>query len=334
MFQSEKFLPRALVARLTDLRVREPDRPRHVAQSRRRRKVLAPDGRLNLLAADHPARRVTRVGQDPLAMADRGDYLARIVRVLLSDAVDGVMASLELLEELLLLHDLVREAGGPAFLDEKLLVASLNRGGLAGSCWELDDPLTGPAPEACAALKLDGVKVLMRVCDEDPASLRTLEACAELTRRSQALGLPMFLEPLPVERTAQGLRVIQEAGALARLVGVAAALGDGAGRLWLKLPYCEHYEVVARATTLPILLLGGEAAGDPRPFLEQIASGLAAGPNVRGTLVGRNVLYPGEQDPSAVAAAVHGLVHAGWSVERALREMGERPEENLDSLER
>src|SRR5437867_7493078 len=33
------------------------------------------------------------------------------------------------------------------------------------------------------------------------------------------------------------------------------------------------------------------------PFLQQVAEGIAAGPNVRGALVGRNVLYPGDADP-------------------------------------
>ena len=74
---------------------------------------------------------------------------------------------------------------------------------------------------------------------------------------------------------------------------------------------------MARATTLPILLLGGESAGDPAPFLRQLASAMAAGPNVRGALVGRNVLYPGDEDPLAMAEAAGGIVHEGWSVETA-----------------
>ena len=70
---------------------------------------------------------------------------------------------------------------------------------------------------------------------------------------------------------------------------------------------------MARATTLPILLLGGESAGDPSPFLRQLGSAMAAGPNVRGALVGRNVLYPGDEDPLAMAEAAGGIVHEGWT---------------------
>ena len=57
-------------------------------------------------------------------MADRHSYLARIVRVLQSDVVDGVMATLDILEDLLVLHLLFSEAGGPALLDNRLLIAS------------------------------------------------------------------------------------------------------------------------------------------------------------------------------------------------------------------
>ena len=88
----------------------------------------------------------------------------------------------------------------------------------------------------------------------------------------------MFLEPLPVAKTDTGWAVQKEAAALARIAGVASALGDSSRYLWLKLPYCAGYETVARATSLPILLLGGESAGDPAPFLSELASALQAGP--------------------------------------------------------
>ncbi len=333
-FSWNDFLPTALVGSITNLRVDDPERVHRAAQKRRRRSRLAPDGRLNLLAADHPGRRVTSIGNDPLRMAHRAELLARIVRTLRSEHLDGVMATTDVLEELLLLHDLSRESGGPAFLDDKLLLASLNRGGLAGTVWEIDDPWTGPGPAACHALGLDGVKILLRVCDAEAGSLNTLLASARAITEFNAAGLPTFLEPLPVTRTDTGYQVIKTPEALARLVGVAAALGDSSRLLWLKLPYCENYEAVARATTLPILLLGGESAGDPSPFLSELVKGLAAGPNVRGALVGRNVLYPGGDDPLAVAAAAGGIIHLGWTLEQALASLAANRGRDLNWLPR
>ncbi len=296
-------------ARITDVRVNDPDYPLRHAKRRRRSPRLSVDGRLNIVAADHPARRITAVGADPVAMTDREDYLSRILRVLSSQLADGVMATMDVLEDLLIVAGMAVDQGKPDPLDGKLLIASLNRGGLAKAVWEMDDPMTGATPSTCAEWNLDGAKILLRLCDEDPGSLRTMTAAAQMIRETNKLGLPMFLEPLPVEKTERGFQVVRTAAALARTAGVASALGDSSRYLWLKLPYCEGYDMVARATTLPILLLGGESAGDYRPFLEELTSGLAAGPNVRGALVGRNILYPGEADPLTAAEAVGAIIH-------------------------
>ena len=331
-FRPKDFLPASVLAQLTGVRVSDPERSLRVAKARKRRARLTIDGRLNILAADHPARRVLRVGENPLAMADRHDYLARIVRVLQSSLVDGVLATMDILEDLLLLHDLSLQAGGPALLEDKVLLASLNRGGLLGASWELDDPITGATPATCAAWGLDGAKMLLRIGDDDPGSLKTLLATVQAISELNALGLPMFLEPLPVVKTEQGYKVVKTAEALAKMAGAASALGDSSRLLWLKLPYCENYEMVTRATTLPILLLGGESVGDATPFLREVAAGLAIGTSVstrqghkllvagpvRGALVGRNVLYPGAEDPLVVAEAVGGIVHRGWEVGQAL----------------
>ena len=285
---------------------------------RKRRGNLTNDGKLNILAADHPARRVTKVGDDSLRMANRHGYLARIVRVLQSDVVDGVMATMDVLEDLLVIHHLVLESGGPALLDNRLLIASLNRGGLAGASWEMDDPITGTSPVNCARMNLDGAKLLLRLCDDEPNSLDTMLYCSEAITEMNALGLPTFLEPLPVVKEKNNYKVVKTADALARIVGVASALGDSSRHLWLKLPYCENYQVVAGATTLPILLLGGESAGDATPLLREISAGLAAGSNVRGALVGRNVLYPGDEDPFVIAQAAGLIIHNNLTVEQAL----------------
>jgi hypothetical protein len=333
-FDVKKFLPETILAQVTGLRVSDPELPLRVARERKRRERLAPKGKLNILASDHPARRVTRVGDNPLRMSDRHEYLARTLRVLMCETVDGVLATMDIIEDLLVIHDLLKKAGGPAFLDDKLLIASLNRAGLLGSSWEIDDPMSGPTPAACVEWGLDGTKVLLRLCDAEPDSLKTLLATVRAISEQNALRLPMFLESLPVVKTEQGYKIIKTAEELTRTAGAAAALGDSSRYLWLKLPYCENYEMVARATTLPILLLGGDPVGDVRPFLRELAAGLKAGPNVRGALVGRNVLFPGDGDPLAAAEASGGLVHHGWSIEQALDALETRGGREMDWLAR
>lgn len=333
-FDVNEFLPAAILTRLTEIRVSDPERSLRAAKERKRRTNLTVDGKLSILAADHPARRVTRVGNDPFRMMDRREYLARMLRVMMSDAVDGILATMDILEDLLLLHDMMREAGGAAFLDDKVLIASFNRAGLLGSSWEIDDPVSGASAAMCAEWRLDGAKILLRICDEEPDSLKTLLATVRAITELNAVGLPMFLESLPVTKTENGYAIIKKAEDLARIVGAAAALGDSARYLWLKLPYCENYEMVARATTLPILLLGGEPVGDATPFLHELAAGLAAGANVRGALVGRNILYPGDDDPLAVIESVGGIIHQGWNVERALDAQSAHRGRDMDWLSR
>ncbi len=308
-FVPKEFLPSAMISQLTELRVSDPERSFRLAQMRRRRTQLTLDGKLNILAADHPARRVLAVGTEPLGMADRHDYLGRIVRVLDQDDVDGIMATMDILEDLLVLDALRVDAGHRPLLDEKLLIPSMNRGGLQSVSWEMDDPMTGASALTVAGWNFDGAKVLLRICDDERDSLKTIMATTRVINDMNAIRLPLFLEPLHAAKTADGYKIIKTPEALAGVVSVASALGDSSRYLWLKLPFCVNYEVVTRATTLPIVLLGGESTGDAGQFMRELKAGLGAGANVRGVMVGRNVLYPGSADPGEVAAEVGRIVH-------------------------
>jgi DhnA family fructose-bisphosphate aldolase class Ia len=194
----------------------------------------------------------------------------------------------------------------------------------------MDDPITGISPVNCARMNLDGAKLLLRICDDEPNSLDTILYCSEAISEMNGLGLPTFLEPLPIVKEKNNYKVAKTADALARIVGVASALGDSSRHLWLKLPYCESYQVVAGATTLPILLLGGESAGDATPLLREISAGLAAGSNVRGALVGRNVLYPGDEDPFVIAQAAGRIIHNNMTVDQALNV--QKPASDMNTL--
>ncbi|MET1034114.1 MAG: deoxyribose-phosphate aldolase, partial [Arthrobacter sp.] len=76
------------------------ERPGEVAAAAARR-VRHPGpvlGEQNLIiAADHPARGALAVGPDPFAMADRRDLLDRLRTALENPAVDGVLASPDVL---------------------------------------------------------------------------------------------------------------------------------------------------------------------------------------------------------------------------------------------
>jgi myo-inositol 2-dehydrogenase/D-chiro-inositol 1-dehydrogenase len=61
------------------------------------------DGRLMMIAADHPARGALGVRADAMAMADRADLLERLATALSRPGVDGVLGTPDILEDLLLL---------------------------------------------------------------------------------------------------------------------------------------------------------------------------------------------------------------------------------------
>ncbi len=329
-FQTSSFFPLELYNQLTEVRVGRPELLGTSAERRSKPEDLTYDGKLTLLAADHPARRVTAAGDDPIAMGDRYEYLGRIVRVL-GTAFDGLMATIDVIEELLILDQLVVEAEAESFLDDTLLIASLNRGGLEGAAWEMDDRLTSFGMDNLSRLRLDGVKLKLRLDLQDEASGKTLEYCARAMEEVDRMNLPIFLEALPVGKGAKGYEVSQSVEAWVKTVGVAAALGSSSLNLWLQIPYVENLARVARATTLPLLMLDGATQDDVLPVLEMFAKGMKAGANVRGVMAGRNVLFPANQeDPAAIANALEAIVHDGLDARAAYARIAEARGKEID----
>ena len=108
------------------------------------------------------------------------------------------------------------------------------------------------------------------------------------------------------------------------------ALGESSARTFLKISYTEGYERVARATTLPILMLGGPPRENPTSTLREFAAGMRAAANVRGVMVGRNVTFAPREDPRAVAAAVCGIVHEGLTAEESLHRLAAERGHEMD----
>jgi hypothetical protein len=273
------------------------------AQRRRRPALLSEQGTLFLVAADHPARGALRSGNDPMAMADRRSLLERLVTALAHPDVDGVLGSPDVVEELLLL----------GALEGKVVIGSMNRGGLDGASFTMDDRFTGYDAASIAACRLDGGKMLLRIDDQDAGTLQTLQACAQAVTELAERKLVAMVEPLPYHRERDGtLALLQDAPSLARAVTVASALGTTSAYTWLKMPACDDPDVVYGATTLPCVVLGGVPGPD---LAEQVASWgkTLRQPVVRGLVIGRTVLYPDSGD-------VAGTVDAAAKVLRAATE--------------
>src|SRR5260370_9485367 len=117
---------------LGELRAAAAERVGVRAAQRRRRPLLGPDGRLMIVAADHPARGALSVRGHGTAMADRYDLLRRLLIALTRPGVDGLLATADVIEDLLLL----------GALEDKVVIRSMNRGGLHGAGVALDHRFT------------------------------------------------------------------------------------------------------------------------------------------------------------------------------------------------
>jgi DhnA family fructose-bisphosphate aldolase class Ia len=284
-----------ILARLTEIRATDPEAIGRALAKRRRRPMLERNS-LFLVAADHAARGVLKVGSDPMAMADRGELLQRLLTALSRPGVDGILGTAEIIEDLALL----------GALDGKVVFGSMNRGGLTGFRFELDDRFTAYTVDGIVAAGLDGGKMMVRVADE-PEALRTLAACAHAINELSAHKLPAMIEVFASEVEDGRVRNRADADSLIRAITVVSGLGTTSAYLWLKLPVVDDLARVMRATSLPTLLLGGDPGEDPQATFARWEQAMAI-PQVRGLVAGRTLLYPKDGDVAGAVDAAAAIV--------------------------
>lgn len=285
--------------RLRVMRAEHPERMRAAVAQRRRRELIRDDGRLFIIAADHPARGALSVGASPYAMADRYELLDRLAVALRHPGVDGVLGTPDIIDDLAAL----------GLLDDKIVVGSMNRGGLRGAAFEMDDRFTGYDVPTMIECGVDVAKALVRVNLEDRGTAATLERAAGAVTAAARAGLPIMLEPF-MSRWADG-RIVNDLDPDSVMLSIAIANGLGASsRTWLKLPVVDDMERVLRATTMPVLLLGGDAGADPDDTFSSWESALSL-PGVRGLTVGRTLLYSDDVDVKSAIDIAASLVHPG-----------------------
>ena len=291
--------PRPLTDAVTEIRATDPGRIGRVL-AQRPRAGLAGAGRLMVIACDHPARGALGAGERPLAMADREDLLQRCVAALSRPGVNGFLGTAEIIEDLALL----------GALDGKLVWGSMNRIGLQGASFEMDDRFGAYDVQGIEASHLDGGKMLTRINYADPSSASTLKSSAEAIDSLSERGLNAMIEPF-ISRWEDD-RIVNDLSeeAVIRSICIAQALGRSSAHTWLKLPCVSEPASMRRvmaSTSLPSLILGGEVSADPEATRASWAAALEL-PNVRGLAVGRSLLYPRNDDVEAAVDAAVALL--------------------------
>jgi len=284
---------------LRNTRAANPGKLAEVYANRKRRPIIDGDGKLFIVAADHPARGALGVRNDEMAMADRYDLLTRLATALSRPGVDGVLGTPDIIDDLALL----------GCLDNKVVVGSMNRGGLRGASFEMDDRYTGYDVAGMVRDGLDFAKNLVRVNLADAGTVTTLEATAMAVDEAAESELPIMLEPFMSEWVDGKIKNDLSTEAVIKSVAIASGLGNSSAYSWMKLPVVPNMDRVMASTTLPTLLLGGDPAeGQEEKLFADWANALTL-PGVRGLVVGRSLLYPANGDVVSAIDAAAALVH-------------------------
>lgn len=283
---------------LTKIRLEDPEAIARAARERKPHPGVVLGKQNFIVAADHPARGALAAQGRPEAMADRRELLDRLQIALANPAVDGVLASPDIMDDLLLL----------GALDGKLLFGSMNRGGLAGFVNEFDDRFTGHTAAALEAIGATGGKMLTRICLGDPATASILEATAKAIDALAERRLVAMVEPFLSSWVDGKVTNDLSADAVIKSVAIASGLGSTSAYTWMKLPVVAEMERVMASTTMPTVLLGGDPTGHQDEVFAEWGKALAL-PGVQGLTVGRTMLYPADGDVAGAVAAAASLLH-------------------------
>jgi DhnA family fructose-bisphosphate aldolase class Ia len=241
-----------------------------------------------ILAADHRARGIVTV-------EDYATYTAALSKAL--PHFDGILATAQPLTDL-------RATGAVEARHRTYL--SLNRTGLAGSVFELDDRLVASVARA-AADGWDGVKHMVRIDLRDTATSPALELLGEVLEDAASAGLEALVEPL-----------VWRDGGMARdtdSIVLAAVIAHDMGAPLLKVPVPDvpagedrvaAVRRVVRSVGVPVLFLGGPRRDDGDEVLLAEAADVMDG-GAAGLAIGRTVFQ--HPDPAAMAAALAVVVH-------------------------
>ncbi|MDO5747858.1 MAG: deoxyribose-phosphate aldolase [Actinomycetaceae bacterium] len=270
---------------LIELRTYEPHLIGEALAQRPRPPAYKKGEKMMIIACDHPARGALGAGNNPFAMGDRQELLQRCQEALSRPGVTGFLGTADLVEDLTLM----------GALDNKHVFGSMNRTGLQGARFEMDDRFNCYDVAGIQASGLDGGKVLLRVNYADVACAPTLEATgkaiSDLAARNKIAMIEPFISSWIDDTIVNDLR----SEAMIKAIAIASGLGNTSAYTWLKLPCVDNMEHVMKATSLPSLILGGKVDKELDVTMQKWAEALRL-PQVKGLVIGRSLLFPPEGD--------------------------------------
>jgi DhnA family fructose-bisphosphate aldolase class Ia len=163
---------------------------------------------------------------------------------------------------------------------------------------------------ACVCLNLfdiPGQGALRGQCVDNIARVRTA---------ADRAGMPVMVEPLPMNPGVGGYETDGDADRLVAIVRQATELGADVIKVDVTDDLAQYGRVV-EAARVPLLARGGGRIDDTE-LLERTHAVLAQG--AAGVVYGRNVIQ--HENPAAMVRALRALVHEGAGVGEALADLG------------
>jgi len=243
-----------------------------------------------VLAADHRARGVMTIER-------YGDYLVALAEAL--PHCDGILATAQPLGDLARLGHLQTD---------QHTYLSVNRTGLAGTAFELDDRLVASVSRA-ARDGWSGVKLMTRIDSTDPGGAAALELLGQVLEDARTADLEAMIEPV-WWRDGKMSRVTVD-------IVAAAVIAHDIGAPLLKVPVPDEpagperiraVDRVVGSVGVPVLFLGGpHRAPDGGGVVDEARDVMAGGG--AGLAIGRAILE--EASPSTTARELAEVVHGG-----------------------
>jgi len=241
-----------------------------------------------VLAADHRARGV-------LTIERYTDFLQALREAL--PYCDGILATAQPLTEL---------ASAGAVESHQKTYLSINRTGLAGSAFELDDRLVASVNRA-ATDGWTGIKLMTRIDLEDERGAAALELLGQVLEDARANDLDALIEPV-LWRDGRMSRVTDD-------IVLAAIIAHDTGAPLLKVPVPDvpagevRVDAVRRVVSsvgVPVLFLGGPRGDQgPERVLDEARDVMAGGG--AGLAMGRAIYQ--QPSPAVMARTLAEIVH-------------------------
>ncbi len=152
--------------------------------------------------------------------------------------------------------------------------------------------------------------------DDAEAEARQVELNGLISRECERYGMVRIIETM-----ARGSRLGAKEVYQPEYVRMHTRIAAEVGADLIKTDYtgdAESFRLVTERCPVPILAAGGPRTDSPRGALEIARNVMDAGGI--GLVFGRNIVQAA--DPARMTAALAGIVHDGWSVDRAEQELG------------